>query len=302
MAVAERRFHAMGGEAHAVVVGGPAHLPDAIVDRIEDLEARWSRFRPNSELSLLNGMPGMPIVLSPETYDLVDKAVYGWRQTRGCFDPTVLEAMLSGGYDRSFETVEAAGPAVRVRPSRSPGCSGIVLEPENLAVTLPFGVTLDPGGIGKGLAADIVVHELLSTGAEGAMLNLGGDIRAAGQSPAGAGWVVAIENPFRPEEELARVELTDGAVATSSRLLRRWSRGDAEYHHLVDPETGMPLDSELAAVTVVAGEGWWAEVMSKAAFVAGTDHAAGVMIAAAALLVDGDGTVHETPGFREIAA
>jgi thiamine biosynthesis lipoprotein len=302
MAVAERHFRAMGGEAHAIVVGGPTFLADAVPARVEDLEARWSRFRPNSELSLLNGMPGMPMIVSPETYDLVDKAVYGWRHTRGCFDPTVLEAMEIGGYDRSFELVAASGSAPTQRPSRAPGCSGIVLEPENLAVTLPYGVTLDPGGIGKGLAADIVVRELLASGAEGAMVNLGGDVRAAGHGPGGGGWVVAVENPFQPNEDLSRIELTDGAIATSSRLLRRWSRGDDEYHHLLDPETGLPLGNEIAAVTVVAGEGWWAEIMSKAAFVAGIDHVDGLMVAAAAMVVDGEGNVHTTPGFTEMAA
>lgn len=169
-------------------------------------------------------------------------------------------------------------------------------------MTLPQGVGLDPGGIGKGLAADIVVRELLAAGAAGAMVNLGGDVRVAGQSRHGDGWTIVVEDPFDASKELSRVHLVDGAVATSSRLLRRWRRGDTDFHHLVDPRTGAPLAGDIAAVTVVAGAAWWAEVMSKAVFAGGIQGAEAALTDATALIVDIHGERHTTPGFTEVAA
>ncbi len=291
----------MGGAAHVLVVGG-RDLTQAAHDRILDLEARWSRFRADSELSLLNGMPGMPIIVSPETYELVDKAVFGWRQTRGRFDPTMLPALVAVGYDRSFELLAADSRQAALSQRAAPGCAGIVLDPADHTVTLPLGVTIDPGGIGKGLAADIVVRELRAAGADGAMVNLGGDVRVVGRSPEGIGWTVSVEDPFDESSELTRVHLVDGAVATSSRLLRRWRRNGADVHHLIDPATGGSMDGDVAAVTVVAGEAWWAEIMAKAAFAAGPAGAASVLVNAAALVVDMNGQRHATPGFVEVAA
>lgn len=298
MAVAERRFHAMGGTAHILVVGGRPGLLDAAEERVTDIEARWTRFRKDSEVSMLNTMPEMPVVVSPETFELVDKSVFGWRQTSGRFDPTVEVAAV--GYDRSFEALAGEGP---LGPRRAaPGCGRIELDRANLAITLPSGVVLDPGGIGKGLGADIVAREVMASGAVGVMVNLGGDLRVSGQGPARDGWTVLIESPFDPDSELARVHLNDGAIATSSRLERTWRRGDVEYHHLLDPASGLPFSGDVAAASVVAGTAWWAEVMTKAVFAVGVAHAASVLDNASALIVDVEGGRHETAGFSEVAA
>jgi FAD:protein FMN transferase len=143
---------------------------------------------------------------------------------------------------------------------------------------------------------------LLSAGAAGAMVNLGGDTRVAGISPEGEGWSILVEDPFDAAKELVTIHIVDGAVATSSRLERRWQRNGTEYHHLIDPETGRPFAGDVVAVTVVAGTAWWAEVMTKAVFAAGAARAGGVLENAAALVVDIDGRHHTSRGFEEVAA
>ncbi len=148
-------------------------------------------------------MPDLPVVVSSETFELISKAVFGWRATRGRFDPTVLEAVVSNGYDRSFELIGDGGRHGPSPSAASPGCRRIDLNREHLAVKLPRGVMIDPGGIGKGLACDIVVRELLTAGAEGAMVNLGGDVRAAGRPPEGDGWTILVEDPFDPAKDSA---------------------------------------------------------------------------------------------------
>jgi thiamine biosynthesis lipoprotein len=291
----ERRFRAMGTDVHLALTGGPvdAALLAAGEDHVHLLEARWSRFLPESEISRLNQRPGIPALVSPETFDLVAHAVAAWARTGGAFDPTVGDALAAFGYDRDFPLVAAtvaSAPAVCELPR---GAGGIELIPEISAVTLPAGATIDPGGIGKGLAADLTARLLVDAGAEGALVNLGGDLRAIGRAPHADGWAITVPDPLDGERELLRLAIPAGAVATSSRLGRCWTTTAGPAHHLIDPRTGAPAVTDVVAVTVVAGEAWWAEALTTALFLAGPDGLAGLEDAQA-VIVTADGQRHAT--------
>jgi len=297
MEPAEVHFRAMGTDVTVLTLGAP---PDAGADpatAIERLEARWSRFRPTSELCVLNAAATAPLVVSPETFSLVELAVRSWEMTGGRYDPTVLPAVVAAGYDRDFGDVAArgAGPAATTGPA--PGCAGIELDPVVRAVRLPAGVALDLGGIGKGYAADLVARELVDGGARGALVNLGGDLRAVGDAPEPHGWVVAVDDPL-DTGETGLLALAEGAIATSTRLRRAWDREGVAAHHLIDPRTGRPAWSGLASVTVVAREAWRGEVLAKAAFIGGAGEGAALIESSGAtgLLVHDDGRVQELGG------
>jgi thiamine biosynthesis lipoprotein len=268
--VQELKFRAMGTDVHLLTVGGdPAGRDLAAARRlVEDLERRWSRFRPDSELSQLNAAAGHPFTVEEDTFALLAAAVDAWYLTGGLFDPTVLPALVAAGYDRSFETLihTAVAPAGPV-----PGCGGIVLIPGANLVRLPEAVTVDLGGIAKGHSADRAALALLEMGAAGAMANLGGDVRVAGTPPEGDCWLVAVDDPRHPGRDLAVARLAAGAVATSSRLQRRWRQGGQARHHLIDPRTGRPAAGDVDASVIVAAEAAWAEVLAKAVVVAGFD-------------------------------
>jgi thiamine biosynthesis lipoprotein len=255
----------MGSSAHLVIVGGDPTLVAKARARIDALERAWSRFLPDSEVSRLNGSAGRPLAVSAETRLLVTRALEGHRFTAGRFDPTVLPVVVAAGYDRTFESL-AAGPATSAVVA---GPQGIEVDDEAGTVRLPFGVAFDPGGIGKGLAADLVALEVMDSGASGACVNLGGDLRVVGESPDGGAWAVGVDDP-RGGPSLATIALTDGAVATSSRVRRRWTDADGvEHHHLIEPLTGSSASTSVLAASVVASEGWRAEVLAKAAFLDG---------------------------------
>ena len=119
MSTEERIIEVMGTTAHLVITDGNATLAERAVERLHELEARWSRFRSDSEISRLNARPGIPVVVSAETYTLVERAVEGAAMTGGLFDPTLLPELRDAGYDRSFELIGvagAAGDAARQRP------------------------------------------------------------------------------------------------------------------------------------------------------------------------------------------
>jgi len=273
----------MGTSAHVAVLGGRRGLEQQAAGRVADLERRWSRFRADSELSRLNaGRIGIAAVVSPETYRLVERAVGAWELTDGRYDPTVLGSVVANGYDRTFSEVPADRTAPGSPTTRAPGCRGIVLDAQHHAITLPEGVGIDPGGIGKGLAADIVADELMAAGAEGALVDIGGDVRMVGTGPEDGQWVIDVDHPLDPDHTLLHLSLSDAGIATSSRLRRQWLHNGVARHHLIDPATGRPTTTRIVAATVIAGEAWWAEALTKVLFVTGSldiiDNASAIIV------------------------
>ncbi len=287
----------MGADVHVAVVGGEGPGPDVAIARIRELESRWSRFLPDSELNRLNAAQGSPCVVSVETARAIARSVEAWEFTGGAFDPTVDVASI--GYDRDFAALShlhrhSTAPVI---PRPATGCRGVE-QIGGRVIRLPPGTTLDLGGIGKGLAADLVAEEMLAAGAAGISVNIGGDVRVAGFPPDGSGgWVVGID--LDPERDVTlQVALADGGVATSSRLRRRWNTTEGDQHHLLDPSTGRPARAGWTAVSIVAREAWLAEVLTKLVFLTGPDRLDLPSGATGAALAD-DGHVVTFPDFEE---
>lgn len=304
---AERHLRAMGTDVDVIVVG-PDHDPhdlrahrlaDQAVARLAELESRWSRFRPDSEVSRLNAHAGAGIEVSADTVHLLRRSVDAWRLSAGFVDGTELAAVIAAGYDRSFEQIPtdratSSRPTDR-RPLAGPG--DIVIDGHN--VVIPAGCGFDPGGIGKGLAADLISAELITAGAAGVCVNVGGDLRVRGETPRRrGGWTVAIDHPHR-SAPICLVGLTDGGVASSTTLRRRWLVGGEVRHHLIDPRTGLPSDSDVAFCSVVADAAWKAETLAKAVLLRGGPHPFDLIdgTGVEALIVDRDGNVACSPGF-----
>ncbi len=262
----------MGCEAHVVVVGGGcSHLRQAEAE-LRRLEERWSRFLPDSDVARLNRAAGSPIRVDADTLTLVAAAVELHRLTAGWFDPTVLPAVVAAGFGASRHDPEAVTRmATSAVEAPAPGCGGVDIDVTAQAVRLASGIAFDPGGIGKGLAADLVAEKLVDSGVAGALVNVGGDLRVIGSGPEGEGWYLEVEDPFQPDGFVVRLFLGDGGLATSSRLTGVRRRGDDVRHHLIDPRTGRPSDSPVVAASVVAGTAWLAEGYAKAALLAGPE-------------------------------
>ncbi len=251
-----RRFRAMGTEIELLVdAGGSDDVLAAAESEFHRLEAILTRFKPDSELSRLN--EGGALEVGTDLREVVELALAARAQTDGRFDPTVHDAVVAAGYDRSFEQVPQDGTVVIVGGV----CGGAVLI-EGSRIELAPGVRLDLGGIGKGYAAARAADLLSAAGP--ALVNAGGDIAVEGGT-----WPVGVETA---DGDLT-LELTGGGLATSGRDRRRWRRNGEELHHLIDPATGMPSPSDLLRVTVVATDAVEAEVWAKALYIAGEDEA-----------------------------
>ncbi len=255
-----------------MIVGGHHSLATRARERVEDLERRWSRFISDSEVNRLNRAGGEWRSVSDDTLLLIDRMIAAWRWTDGGFDPTILPALERAGYDRNFADLVDDGAPSR-NEARAPGCEGIRVDHRLRVAALPVGVRIDPGGIGKGLAADLVVLDLIEEGAAGASVSLGGDLRVAGEPPDGQSWPAGIADPRDSSRLVAIVALHDSAIATSTRLIRAWTRGGVTQHHLIDPRRGRPTENDIEAISVIGGQAWWAEAQTKAGFVAGGEAA-----------------------------
>lgn len=288
----------MNCSAHAVVV---AEHPDALLDhvgcRLGELERRWSRFLGDSEISGLNNAGGEPRRCSPDTVALIEALVQGWHLTDGAFDPTLLGTLVELGYaaSRADATIRTS-LAGDVRPVGRPDL--VLVAHSTGVVQLPAGTSLDPGGLGKGHAADLIVGELLDRGAHGALVEIGGDLCVVGTSPEGDGWPIEIRSAT--DAKPTQILLAAGGVATSSSRLRTWHASDGERHHILDPRTLQPTAYDVIGCTVIAGSAASAEAFTKVAFVEGRSAALAVYDrhGFAARITTEDGSVHHSTAWK----
>jgi len=210
-------------------------------------EAVFSRFRPESELNAVNAGRGARFV-SALFARMVEAALRAREQTGGLVDPTLGAALEASGYDRDFDRIEPVdGPLTSVVPAGKIEFYGRVL-------VVPCGVKLDLNGVVKAAAVDDALRLLSGPG----FVSAGGDLATRGE--------VDVALP-----DGGAVRLVSGGLATSGRTKRRWSRGDAEQHHLIDPATGRPSTTLWEEVTVCGANCFAADVAAKAAFLLGRD-------------------------------
>lgn len=268
-------------------------------------------------MSQLNARAGTPLQVSADTLLCVQRAISASQATRGWFDPLLLQQLEDAGYDRGHDLLSPPaephlvltvthdvtdGPIVELHDWVARAAS-LIVDPETSSVTVPEGRAFDPGGVGKGLAADLLAADAMAAGAIAVMIDLGGDIVFAGQAPDG-GWAVDIEDPHDTSSTLRQLRVAGGAVATSTKARRRWSLAGEDQHHLIDPSTGAPSTSDAVAATVVAGECWRAESLAKAAVVAGVDVGLDLLRQhrVEGLIIDGTGAVHASARLGAVAA
>ncbi|MBK9560592.1 MAG: FAD:protein FMN transferase [Candidatus Microthrix sp.] len=288
----------MASSVVIITLDGPASAGRDARLRLVELEALWSRFAPGSDIDRLNRAAGAPVPVSRATITLLNTMVEAAKSTDGRFDPTMLPALIEAGYQASIDDADRI-TTLSPGPHRScVGLEDVVIDADARTVTLPPDVAIDPGGIGKGLAADLVAEQLVLDGAAGALVSIGGDLAVAGESPQGHGWEVEVEDPHDPVHALAHLGVPCGGVATSSTVSRRWDVGKMSTHHVIDPRTGVASTTDLAAVTVVAPRAWLAEAHATGVLLGGSDH----VLAYAhehrleALAVDTEGRVFATGG------
>ena len=265
---------------------------DRAFEEMERLEALMSSYRPDSEVSLIEREAPLWVRVSPEVFDVLSKALEVSRLSDGAFDITV--GILSKVWDfekgkiPSRKDLETLLPLVDYRY--------LELKEGNLVRLRRRGVRLTLGGVAKGYIVDRAMDVLERMGVREALINAGGDVKAMGQRV----WRIGIQHPRKEGSLLGILDLRSGAVATSGDYQRFFIREGKRYHHILDPDTGMPVEG-LQSVTILAPEAWYADALATAVFVMGGDGGRRLiegLEGVEGVLVDRDGRVWLSSGLK----
>jgi thiamine biosynthesis lipoprotein len=334
---AAKETFAVFGTTATLLVTDPAALSQARVIADAELAAvdqACSRFRPDSEISRLNGAHSRLTPVSPLFAELIAAALRAAELTDGAVDPTCGQALVAAGYDRDFSELRSShddrpspdgrpsqagrpsqddrpSPAGRPGPDDStgtagtavsagpiPGWRGVLLDRDRRLARLDDGVRLDLGATAKAWAADRCADLIAARLRCGVLISLGGDIAAAGRVP-DDGWHVKVTDDHADDDASGQVvTIRSGGLATSSTTVRTWTAGGQRRHHIIDPSTGEPAMSCWRTVSVAAGTCVDANIASTAAIIA--SEAALSWLGEAGLparLVRTDGSVLRTAGW-----
>lgn len=256
-----------------VAVADPARLATArcTVERlVAEFDQACSRFRDDSELSLLNAAAGRWLQVSPLLAEAIRAALHAAQLTDGDVDPTIGQALIALGYDRDFELLRSGGRVRRPSLAAVPGWRTVQIDEAGQNARLPRGVILDLGATAKALCADQAAAAASLAAGCGVLVSLGGDLAIAGEAPA-EGWRIRVTDDHRSDVSAPGqwIALSSGGLATSSTAVRRWATAEGEAHHLVDPSSGRPTFGPWRTVSVTAASCLEANIASTAAIIRG---------------------------------
>ncbi|MGY4773264.1 FAD:protein FMN transferase [Kribbella sp. CWNU-51] len=253
-----------------------------------------SRFRPDSELSIVNNRAGALVPVSRLLVDLVDVSLVAASMSGGAVDPTVGSAVIAAGYDDDIEAVRRRFPQPAGDAKPVPGWQSVQLNRKLALLGVPKDSALDLGATAKAWTADRAALVLSKRYGCAVLVEIGGDLRAAGK-PAEP-WVITVAE--RAGDPGVLVSLAHGGLTTSTRTARRWQTPTGYGHHVIDPRTGRPADGPWRTASVWAPTAVRANTFSTA-LVATGDAAVGRLTLAGhpARLVADDGDVTELSGW-----
>lgn len=278
-----------------MLVGASEEICDAVYSLAIELESKWSRFLPDSEVMRLNNNPDLMHEVSDATLRLVSEMKLGFELTKGLFSGNILGELIDLGFAKSRSNPENVTNWY-AKSKRTSDLSDVVIDFEAKLVSVPSGVALDAGGIGKGLAADLMSDYAMQLGAMGVAVFAGGDVSVKGMASDASGWKVNISDPNNVDHFIDSVLLSRGGLATSSP--RGWKNGTA--HHIIDPRTHKSADSDVLQVTVIAQNASQAEVLAKMCVILGSQEGISQIdsLGAAALTVDYSNQVHISENWK----
>ncbi len=281
----------------------------AALDEMERVDGLLSNYKPASELSVMNReAPRAPFAVSAEMFDFLAACRKYYQNTAGTFDPSVGSLVRVWGFFSRQPGMPGAEEIARAKTTS--GFDKVQLNERDRTVRYTVaGLEMDPGGVGKGYAADKAVEVLKRAGIRSALVSAGGSsMYGIGHPPGRKGWKVAVSDPSTPGKALAFVELRDNSLSTSGVSEQSLQVGSHRYSHIFDPRNGEPVEN-MCQVTVVAPTGTDTDALTKAAYILSRDEVAEVLKrypGSGALRIEGacgtGGSIWVTPWSRAVFA
>lgn len=255
---------AYGPEAEAAL--------DAAEERIYALEADLDPETETGSVYALNAGAGGQVVVSEDCYNVMSTSMDVWALSGGALDPGMYPISKAWGFiggDYRVPTAEELNGLLSLKNT-----GAIRMDDAACAATIPAGMEVSFGAVGKGYTAQAVCDLLAESGVQSAILSLGGNVQTLGQTkPDGTQWQVAVTDPHDTGAYAGILSVGQTAAVTSGGYQRYFEQDGATYIHIIDPATGYPVDNDLLSVTVVTPDGAMADALSTAMFVLGKDGA-----------------------------
>lgn len=263
---------------------------------LQRLDNLLSTGNASSEISRLNSRGAGS--LSADSQTIIEEALRLYNSTGGAFDITVYPLMRLWGFADGAYRV----PTDRERTETLKWIGADQMHLENGQCSLGPGQMIDLGGIAKGYASDRLMEIFRNNGVTSAMVSLGGNIQTLNTKPDGSAYRIAIRSPNSTQEYVGFLSVANQAVVTSGGYERYFEENGRRYHHILDPQTGMPAESGLASVTIVSSSGMLADGLSTALFIMGLEKAETYWRSSGedfeAIFVTDDGKIYITQGLE----
>lgn len=270
----------------------------AAEERIKELEALWSVTEEDSDVYAVNHSDGQAVTVKDETAKLLSFALGMAEKTGGALEPTIYPVLTAWGFTTGENHVPSETELAKLL--EKVGFHRVKLEGNQ--IWLEAGSRIDFGAVGKGYAGDEVVQIMQEYGITSALFDIGGNIQAVGTKPDGSDWRIGLKDPFSGGV-LGVLQVADTAVVTSGNYERFFTGEDGRvYGHIMDPQTGYPVENGIASVSVIAGEGKLCDALSTALFVMGLEEAKDYWRQHREfemILVMEDGTIYLTEGIKD---
>lgn len=239
----------------------------------QTMEQQFSRFLPESELSRVNRLAGTDVAVSARFIQVLHDALYYHEQTDGLFSPFLGSTLHHLGYRKTFETIsqhtvkDAGSPETVLQPMTVDFDERLLnISPQNL---------LDFGGFVKGWSVEQIAGKVKQDGKTFGLIDAGGDLMAWSDHNSEPSWLVGIAHPYDDHSPIVKLKLkVQTGIATSSSVKRRWHSGTAELHHIIDPRTHLPAQSDCVQVTVIGKTLVPCEVYAKCLMILGSEKGA----------------------------
>lgn len=228
-----------------------------------------SKSVPDSDVWRINHAHGAPVEVSEHTIRILKLALEMHDVSGGRFNIAVGSVMKLWDFQKGNENLPDSNAVIEALSNMD--CKQIILS--GCSVEVPDGMQIDLGGIAKGYIADRIADELRENGVDCALLNFGGNILTIGQKPDGEAWKVGLQFPFTDrncrDSFWSVVSCTNESVVTSGSYERGFYKDGHWYHHIIDPETGVPVDNGVLSVTCCAPTSFLADALTTPLFLLG---------------------------------
>ena len=273
------------------------------VQRLNEIDDKISVFKQDSEISRINFCSGeLPQKVSKDTLKLIRNAVKYSEISEGTFDPTIrpLTALWQIGTENAHvPSKEKISENLRLVDYKS-----VIIDDKTGTVGLiKKGQSIDLGGIAKGYAADEAADIFKKHKIKNAIIDLGGNILVVGKKIDGSQWRVGVQNPFRQRGTFIGVlSLEDKSVVTSGNYERYFEENGKRYHHIIDPKTGYPCESDIVSATIISDKSIDGDGLSTGIYILGVEKAMDLiekMNGIDAILITKNKEVYVSSGVRE---